>query len=80
MPTLINKPIRAFHRSGRIHVQMESGLEISFPIEGNDRLNGKSDSELNNIEVSPFGLHWPDLDEDLSIDGILAGRYGRPTR
>ena len=80
MPTLINKPFRAFHKAGRIYVFMESGLELSFPIEGNDKLNGKSDSELNNIQVSAFGLHWPDLDEDLSIDGILAGRYGRPRR
>jgi len=26
---------------------------------------------------SPFGLHWPTLDEDLSFEGILAGRYGQ---
>jgi hypothetical protein len=32
---------------------------------------------LANIELSPFGLHWPDLDEDLSIRGILAGDYGQ---
>ena len=25
----------------------------------------------------PFGLHWPDLDEDLSIRGILAGDFGQ---
>lgn len=59
---------------------MESGLEIAFPIAGNEKLNGKSESELNNIELSPFGLHWPDLDEDLSIEGIVAGRYSRPRR
>jgi hypothetical protein len=25
-----------------------------------------------NIELSPFGVHWPNLDEALSIHGILA--------
>jgi len=29
------------------------------------------------IEISPFGLHWPTLDEDLSFEGILAGRSGQ---
>ena len=56
---------------------MESGLEFAFPIAGNSRLESASDSQLDNIELSPFGLHWPDLDEDLSIRGILAGDYGQ---
>ena len=69
--------MEAFHREGRIHVIMESGLEIAFPITGSSRLAGKDHDLLNRIEVSPFGLHWPDLDEDLSIEGILAGRYAK---
>jgi hypothetical protein len=27
--------------------------------------------------VSPYGLHWPDLDEDLSSRGLLEGDYGQ---
>jgi hypothetical protein len=77
MNTLIDKPRKAFHRDGRIFVSMESGLDFSFPIRGNQRLEGEPDHLLSNIEVSPFGLHWPDLDEDLSIRGILAGDYGQ---
>ena len=52
---------------------MASGLDFSFPIAGNPRLAGKPERLLSNIEVSPFGLHWPDLDEDLSVAGLLAG-------
>jgi hypothetical protein len=26
-----------------------------------------------NVELMPMGVHWPDLDEDLSIAGMLAG-------
>ena len=77
MTTLIDQPRAAHHEAGRIHVRMESGLEVSFPIEGNPRLEGKPDDQLNRIELSPFGLHWPDLDEDLSLRGILAGDYGQ---
>ncbi len=60
---------------------MESGLELAFPVHGNPRLAGKEHQHLDRIELSPFGLHWPDLDEDLSIRGILSGDYGqRPRR
>jgi len=35
-------------------------------------------AQLNNIEIicGGTGLHWPDLDEDLSVVGILEGRFG----
>ncbi|HKQ36845.1 MAG TPA: DUF2442 domain-containing protein [Verrucomicrobiae bacterium] len=77
MNTLVDKPIAARHCDGKIYVTMESGLEFAFPIHGNPRLHGKSHGQLDRIELSPFGLHWPDLDEDLSIRGILAGDYGQ---
>lgn len=77
MSTLIDRPIDARHQDGKIRVTMESSLEIAFPVQGNPRLEGRGHEQLDNIEVSPFGLHWPDLDEDLSIRGILAGNYGQ---
>jgi hypothetical protein len=80
MSTLADTPQKAFHRKGRIYVSMASGLDFSFPIQGNPRLEGKPDQLLAEIEVSPFGLHWPVLDEDLSIRGILAGDYGQRRR
>ena len=80
MSTLIDTPQRAFHRKGRIYVSMASGLDFSFPIQGNPRLDGQPEHLLSNVETSPFGLHWPDLDEDLSIRGILAGNYGQRRR
>jgi hypothetical protein len=33
--------------------------------------------QLNHIEVSAFGVHWPDLDEDLSFHGLLNGDHGQ---
>lgn len=77
MSTLVDRPVGARHVDGKIHVEMESGLEIAFPVKGNPRLEGRPHDQLDNVEVSPFGLHWPDLDEDLSIRGILAGNYGQ---
>jgi hypothetical protein len=36
-------------------------------------LEKASDEERNNYEISPsgYGIHWPLLDEDISIDGLL---------
>ena len=36
-------------------------------------LEKASDEERNNFEISPsgYGIHWPLLDEDISIDGLL---------
>lgn len=80
MSTLTDKPTAAHHRDGRIHVTMESGLELAFPVAGNPRLEGHTHAQLDKIELSPFGLHWPELDEDLSIRGILSGNYGQKSR
>jgi len=56
---------------------MESGVEIRFPVAQNPRLARGTEAQLSNIEVSPYGLHWPDLDEDLSFRGIMEGDFGQ---
>lgn len=71
MNTLFDIPVSAKHSSGQIVVLMDSGLEFSFPCEAYPRLIHATHEECSNIELSPMGLHWPDLDEDLSISGLL---------
>ncbi len=77
MNTLINKAIKAEYKKGHIFVAMKSGLEIKFPIKNNIRLAKSSHNDLNEIEISPYGLHWSKLDEDLSFQGLLRGDYGQ---
>ena len=50
------------------------GEELSFELsEISDVLTKASEEEHNTYEFSPsgYGIHWPLLDEDLSIDGLL---------
>ena len=54
-----------------------NGQAFSFPVKGNRRLRDASEEALSNIRISPSGLHWPDLDEDLSFVGLLQGDYGQ---
>lgn len=41
------------------------------------RLAKASQKDLENFEVSPagYGIHWPTVDEDLSIDGLIGVRH-----
>jgi hypothetical protein len=77
MNTLTDKARTAVYVDGSIVIRMESGVEIRFSVAENPRLARGTHLELNHIEVSPFGLHWPDLDEDLSFQGLLEGNYGQ---
>lgn len=56
---------------------MEDGSEIRFPIAENPRLAAGTPAQLSHIEISPLGLHSPELDEDLSFRGLLEGNYGQ---
>ena len=65
-----------------ICVRLDDQREIRFPASENRRLAAETDEQNNNIEIicGGTGLHWPDLDEDLSVVGILEGRLGSESR
>lgn len=65
------------YSKGHVIVCFQSGVEIRFPIAANPHLSGATEAALSRIEVSPFGLHWPNLDEDLSFAGLLKGDFGQ---
>lgn len=48
----------------------EYGIDIT---KASDRLAKAIQEERENFEVFPagYGIHWPDLDEDLSSDGLI---------
>lgn len=77
MNTLTDTAQSARFEGGAIVILMQSGAQMRFPVSENPRLAGGTASQLNNIEISPFGLHWPELDEDLSFQGIGHGDYGQ---
>jgi hypothetical protein len=77
MNSLTETARSAEHVGGLIVIRMESGAEIRFPVAANPRLARGTHQQLNHIEISPFGLHWPDLDEDLSFHGLLEGNHGQ---
>lgn len=55
-------------------VDLTDGRIIAVPLAWFPRLLNASTEQLAKVELSPFGLHWDELDEDISIAGLLAGR------
>ena len=57
-------------------VEISNGRTISVPLVWYPRLAHATPQERNNWELHAAGqhIHWPDLDEDLSVEGLLAGR------
>lgn len=77
MSTLLDSTHDALFSDGEIIVSMAGGTEIRFPVAENFRLARGFSEQLNHNENFPLGLHWPDLDEDLSIQGLLKGDHGQ---
>ena len=69
---------KAWVENNMICLLMSDFKEIRFPVEANKKLKNATEKQRNNIEIicGGTGLHWPDLDEDLSVTGIIEGRYG----
>ena len=64
--------------NGWVCVCLEDDREIRFPVVKSRRLRSARPEAVRNVELvcNGTGLHWPELDEDLSIRGILEGRFG----
>lgn len=56
-----------------LFLNLSDGRSISVPVAWYPRLANAKKNQLKNFEISPggYGVHWPDLDEDLSVKGFL---------
>jgi hypothetical protein len=65
-------------RLGRIVVELTNGCTFSFPPRLAQGLETATDVQLAQVEIlgAGYGLHWEALDADLSVPGLLSGRFG----
>jgi hypothetical protein len=72
---------RAAHydrESRRLIIELTNGSTFAFDPRLAQGLENAADEQLGCVQTSPagFGLHWEELDVDLSVEGLLAGRFG----
>lgn len=65
--------------TGRVMLELTSGFVFGFPAKAIPALAQATDEQLAAVELSPggSGLHWVDLDADLSIPALLLSSVER---
>jgi hypothetical protein len=65
-----------------IIASLVDGRRISVPLVWSWRLAGATPQQRQNYEIigSGQGVHWPDIDEDISAIGMLTGGPARPAK
>jgi hypothetical protein len=58
-------------------VTLVDGRRIATPLDWYPRLKRASAAQRDKYEIMPMGIHWSDIDEDLSIAGMLKGRRAK---
>lgn len=78
------------HKAHEVQSVTFSGATMILKVDGkqyevditkqSERLAKATQRQRENFEVSPagYGIHWPDVDEDLSIDGLIGVKHACP--
>ena len=67
------EPVEAGCTDTHLTVTLANGQTITNPLWKYPRLLKASPDQRAHYELSPFGVHWPDIDEDLSVRGLIKG-------
>lgn len=57
----------------RMMVDLADGRTIAVPLAWFPRLLNATPEQRARVQLSARGLHWEAIDEDISVDGLLAG-------
>ncbi len=71
-----NRAVDVWFDKDNIWVRLEDGRQVSAPLAFYPRLFHASKKKRNKFQLigRGIGIHWPDIDEDLSVEGIVLGR------
>lgn len=63
-----------------LRVRLADGRKVSVPLAWYPRLVAATREQRDNWKLAGggYGIHWPELDEDLSVDGLLRGAPAAP--
>lgn len=69
-----DRPVAVWCDPDHLHVRLRDGRLIVTPLWWYPILLAATPAQRNHVELMLDGVHWPDVDEDLSVGGMLHGR------
>lgn len=87
MPTVIEKElsiepaaIKAWTEGRKVFIELTDGRVVGFPADRFRILKAATDEQLNAVQVrlNGYALRWEELDEDITVPGIVAGNFELP--
>lgn len=71
--TKSNNAVKVWFDDFKMFVLLEDGREIAIPLEWFPKLRDAAKTQLNNWRLigDGEGIHWEDLDEDISVEALL---------
>ena len=74
--TLTPRILKVKVNDDHLTLNLEDGRVLSIPILWYPRLAYGTEAERQNFQISGsgFGIHWPELDEDIGVQGLLLGK------
>lgn len=71
------EPIAAECTETELRVTLADGAILATPLWWYPRLLAATPEQRAKLELGAFGVHWPEIDEDLSVEGMLKGWKAR---
>lgn len=72
--------LRAWAERRTIYIELHDGRIIGFPADRFRLLKAASEEQLAKVrlELNGYALRWEELDEDITVPGVVAGRFQLP--
>lgn len=72
--------VRVWVAERMVYLELTDGRIIGFPASRFERLKNASDEQLQKVtlELDGYALRWEELDEDITVPGVVAGRFQLP--
>ena len=68
------RPTKAWCDDDSLWVDLSDGRTLGVPLAWFPRLLKATPEQRSEVRLGTRGLHWDEIDEDISIEGLLAGR------
>ena len=74
--------MRAWAEGRIIYMELHDGRIVGFPVDRFRLLAGATEDQLARVQVelNGYALRWEDLDEDITVPGIVAGHFQLPPK